>query len=261
MSVVTYELQDHVGVITLNRPDVMNAFNPQMYREFNEVATRFREDEDAWVAVITAAGDKAFSAGVDVKALDGVFDGAGDGAVERIAAVFNIELEEEYFCDKPIIAAIRGYCIGEGLSLALGCDLRIAGESAMFALPEGKIGVPTINAAIHGARIMGPSNALELLLLAEQRDAQWAYRTGLVNLVVPDEKVLSTAMDWAGKIAALSPLANRITKEATVRSRYRSFDEAVAIGVQKRMAMVDGHDAKEGRRAFIEKRKPRFIGS
>ncbi|MBU3070939.1 enoyl-CoA hydratase/isomerase family protein [Aestuariicella sp. G3-2] len=258
MSVVTYELDQHVAVITLNRPEAMNTFNPEMYREFNAATARFRDDNNAWVAVITAAGDKAFSAGVDIKALEAA---SKQGDATELASEFDVELEGEYFCDKPIIAAIQGYCIGEGLSMALGCDLRIAGESARFALPESKIGIPTINAAMHGARIMGVANALELLLMGEQRDAEWAYRTGLVNRVVADDQVKNAALEWAHKIAALSPLANRITKEMAVKSFSRSFSENAAIGVEKRNLMLDSHDLHEGRRAFIEKRKPEFIGA
>ncbi|KGJ87862.1 enoyl-CoA hydratase/isomerase family protein [Thalassotalea sp. ND16A] len=259
MTVVNYELKGNVAVITLNRPDAMNTFNPDMYREFNAATTRFRDEDSAWVAVICAAGDKAFSAGVDIKAISKATSQSEN--IEELAAAFDIELECEYFCDKPIIAAIHGFCIGEGLSMALGCDLRIASRSASFALPESKIGIPTINAAMHGARIMGASNALEMLLMGEQRDSAWAYRTGLINKVVDDDQLMNIAMEWAQKIASLSPLANRITKEMTVKSSSRSFDENAAIGVQKRKKILVSQDFKEGQRAFIEKRTPKFIGA
>lgn len=261
MPVVSFELENHVAVITLNRPEAMNTFNLEMYKDFNVATELFRKEKSARVAVIRAAGDEAFSAGVDLKALNVAMDGKSEAEQAELVQMFNIDIEGEYFCDKPIIAAIQGYCIGEGLSMALGCDLRIAGESATFALPESKVGVPTINAAIHGARLMGVSNALELLLLGEQRDAAWAYRTGLVNRVVADTDVLSAAMEWAEKIASLSPLANQITKEAAVRSRYRTFDETVEIAAAKRDTLLKSHDMKEGRQAFIEKRAPKFIGA
>ncbi|MBN7796562.1 enoyl-CoA hydratase/isomerase family protein [Parahaliea mediterranea] len=259
MPVVTYELQDHVALITLNRPEAMNTFNPDMYRAFNAATARFRDDDAAWVAVIAAAGDRAFSAGVDIKALDALAASADDPGA--LAQTFDIELEGEYFCDKPILAAIQGYCIGEGLSMALGCDLRIAGEGARFALPESRVGLPTINAAMHGARIMGTANALELLLLGEQRDAEWARRTGLVNRVVPDDQVLDETLAWARKIAALSPLANRITKDMAARGHSRGFAESAALGARRRDALLASHDAAEGRRAFLEKRAPKFIGA
>ncbi|MFV8783856.1 enoyl-CoA hydratase/isomerase family protein [Microbulbifer sp. SA54] len=258
MSVVTYELKEHVALITLNRPEAMNTFNPDMYREFNAATARFRDDKDAWVAVIAAAGERAFSAGVDIKALDQF---ANESDLDAAKEVFDVELEGEYFCDKPIIAAIQGYCVGEGLSMALGCDLRICTENAQFLLPESKLGIPTINAAMHGARIMGVSNALELLLLGEARDAAWAYRTGLVNLVVAEDKLLETAMEWAQKIASLSPLANRITKEMAVLGQTRGFNENAAIGAAKRDQLMRSHDVQEGRRAFMEKRAAKFIGA
>jgi len=259
MVVVSYELEEHVAIITLNRPEHMNTFNPAMYREFNSCMSRFREDDKAWVALIAANGDRAFSAGVDIKSLDAEISTASEEQLPALLSEFSIDLQDEYFCDKPIIAAIQGFCIGEGLSLALGCDLRIAGEGASFALPESKIGIPTVNASIHGARIIGPSNILELLLMGEPRDAQWAYRTGLINRVVPDADVFSAGRDWADKVAALSPMANWIAKEAAVRSRYRSFGETVEIAAARRDALFTSHDFREGRRAFIEKRKPNFI--
>lgn len=259
MGIVNYELDGNVAIISLNRPEAMNTFNPDMYREFNEATRRFRDDPDAWVAIITAKGEKAFSAGVDINAIDELARGVDD--IETVAQQLEIELEGEYFCDKPIVAAIQGYCIGEGLSLVLGCDLRIASEDAKFALPEGKIGIPTINAAMHGARVMGGANALELLLLGEHRDASWAFRTGLVNRVVPKEELFSFALGWAKRIASLSPLANCLTKEMALKSFSRSFCENAEIGIRKRDKLLKGNDAEEGRRAFIEKRPPCFTGT
>lgn len=257
---VNYKVQGRIGIVTLNRPESMNAFNLDMYRSFNEALRRFRENEEVWVCVIHANGEKAFSAGVDINALPTDLENASAAEKAAILEQFSIELEEEYFCDKPIIAAIHGYCIGEGLSMALGCDLRIADTTAKFCLPEAKIGIPTVNAAMHGASKIGISNILELLLLGEQRDADWAYRTGLVNKVVPAGKALEAALEWAEKIASLSPLAIQITKEVAVRSRYRTFDEGVAIADPKKDAVLNSSDYKEAVQAFLEKRKPIFTG-
>lgn len=261
MSTVTYELENHIAVITLNRPDALNSFNIDMYREFNRAMERFREEDEAWVAVITSSGDRAFSAGVDIKELDKSVYGADDEENRKNLEEFDIELEGEYFCDKPIIAAIKGYCIGEGLVLALSCDLRISGESAIFALPESKIGMPTINGAIHSTNLIGVANTLEMVLFGEHHDANWAYRTGLVNLVVEDSDVIEKAMEWAQKIAALSPLALQISKEAAVKSQYLAFDEVVKNASKRKEHLFTTNDAKEGARAFLENRAPRFTNS
>lgn len=256
MQPVCYELDGHVAVITLNRPEAMNTFNPDMYRAFNEATERFKNDDNAWVALITAAGEKAFSAGVDIKALDAFL---ADKELEEAAKYLDILIEGEYYTDKPMIAAIQGYCVGEGLSMALGCDIRICSENASFCLPESKIGVPTVNAAIHATKLMGSSHALELLLLGEHRDAEWAIQRGLVNKVVPTADLYETALDWAKKIASLSPLANRATKEVTLKSHALSFEQATQLGAVRRKVVMGSKDAAEGRRAFIEKRPPNFI--
>ena len=258
MSAVTYSLEEHVATITLNRPDAMNTFNRDMYREFNAATARFRDDDDAWVALITSAGDKAFSAGVDIKDLHSAMQ--DDSGRADATQHFDIELPGEYFCDKPIIAAIGGYCIGEGLVVAIACDMRICGRNASFCLPESKVGVPTVNGSVLGARLIGTSNILELILTGEHRDAEWALRTGLVNEVVDDDRVLDVAREWAGKIAALSPLANRISKNIAANAWRRTFDESLEIGAERRTRMLDSYDFQEGRRAFIEKRKPNFKG-
>lgn len=258
MHPVCYELLGNVAVITLNRPETMNTFNPEMYQAFNQATERFKHDDNAWVALITAAGEKAFSAGVDIKALDAFL---ADKDLEEAAKHLDILIEGEYYCDKPMIAAIQGYCVGEGLSMALGCDIRICGQSASFCLPESKIGIPTVNAAIHASNLMGSAHALELLLLGEHRDADWALSRGLVNRVVADSEVYSAGLEWAQKIAALSPLANRATKKVAAKSRYMSFEEGAQLGASLRSGVMNSQDAKEGRRAFIEKRQPKFIGA
>ncbi|WP_206486281.1 enoyl-CoA hydratase-related protein [Thalassotalea sp. G2M2-11] len=258
MSLVEYTCKDNIATITLNRPDAMNAFNPDMYLAFNAATNRFKNDNNAWVAVITSSSEKAFSAGVDVKALDAAMSTTTD--IKALEAIYTIDLEEEYFCDKPIIAAINGYCVGEGLSLVLGADIRICGKNASFCLPEAKVGLPTLNAAIHGTRLIGSAYMLELLLTGEHKDANWAAKTGLVNCMVNDDDVYDTALAWAEKIAALSPLAIQATKSAAVKSHFMSFADICAEMAIKRKTILNSKDAIEGRQAFIEKRKPKFIG-
>lgn len=260
MPVINYKVENRIAIITLNRPEAMNTFTPEMYQAFNEAMENFRKDDAAWVCVIHANGEKAFSAGVDITTIPMDMETQTPQEQAEILSRYNIDLEGEYYCNKPIIAALHGYCIGEGLSIALGCDLRIAEETCVFSLPEAKMGIPAVNAAIHGANKMGVSNVLELLLLGEKRDAAWAYRTGMVNKVVPTGKALEAALEWANKINESSPLAVRITKEVAVRSRYQTFTEGEAMATPKKKAILSSNDAKEAIQAFLEKRKPIFTG-
>ncbi len=261
MPVILYEVKNRIATVMLNRPDKMNTFDTEMYRAFNLAMNRFKEDSNAWVCVIHAAGDKAFSAGVDIAEVSRALTTDLNVPVNERLNRFLLEIENDGFCSKPIIAAIHGYCIGEGLSLALGCDLRIAASDAIFSLPEAKVGIPTINAAFHGTNKIGASNILELILLGEKRDAEWAYRTGLINKVVPEGRALEEAMKWAEKIAALSPAAIRISKNVVRESRHRSFDEICQNADAEKLQLLEGNDVKEAIKAFFEKRNPLFTGS
>ena len=144
--------------------------------------------------------------------------------------------------------------------MALACDLRICGRSATFCLPESKIGVPTVVASVRGTQLLGLSRYLELVLTGQPRDSGWAEQVGLVNRVVDDGDALSTALAWAADITALSPLANRATKNVAAHSHVRTFEESRSYGLRKRAEAINSHDFAEGRRAFIEKREPRFEG-
>ncbi len=232
-----YEKADHIVTITLNRPQVLNAFNRDMHRELNESFVRFREDEDARVAVITGAGERAFSSGQDLKELETIL-AEPEPLPDLWESYFGKDLASGLDVWKPVIAAVRGYCIGEGLCLALACDFRIAGQSASFSFPEVELGMPTIVGAIRAAELLGLGHALELLLLGEKRGAEWAYRTGLVNVVVPDDEVASKARAWAERLAGLEPNAVRATKEMARRSRAMSLPDAVRMGeAMRRIAM------------------------
>ena len=163
MPAVLYETRDRIAFITLNRPEVLNAFNREMHQQLREAWLAFREDDDVWVAVVTGAGDRAFSAGADIKEM-------GQRREEPVRRSF----WETWFGDdlqtgldvwKPTIAAINGYCLGEGLTLILACDFRIASERASFGFPEVNLGIPTIVGAIRAPHVVGLGNALALLLI------------------------------------------------------------------------------------------------
>ena len=258
MPAVTYEKRDRIAHITLNRPEVLNAFNREMHQELQKAWLDFREDDDLWVAVVTGAGDRAFSAGADVKAM---------GQQRREPARrsfweswFGDDLQSGLEVWKPTIAAIDGYCLGEGLTLILACDFRIASERASFGFPEVNLGIATIVGAVRAPRVVGLGNALELLLVGDRVDAQRAYDMGLVNRVVAAGAALTEAEALAQRLCKNGPLAVRCTKEVAYRSLQMPFGDAVRMGESLRRLVNASEDAREGPRAFREKRAPEFQG-
>ena len=213
MVLVRYELDDHVATITLNRPEAHNAINGALRQELNAAWDRFRDDEQAWVGILTANGP-TFCAGVDLK--------DGEGAVGTFGGTFwekptinSFESGMELF--KPTIAAVNGPCIGYGLTGVLFTDFVIAGTRATFRYPEVGIGVPTIVGAIRLPNRVGWANAMELLLTGEPMSARRAHEIGLVWRVVDDDQVLVEARNWANTLTKAAPLAQRATDETDAR--------------------------------------------
>jgi enoyl-CoA hydratase/carnithine racemase len=261
---VRYEPDGKIALITLDRPDALNTFDRAMHNELHDAWMAFRDDPDLWVAIVTGAGDRAFSAGADVRGW-GRETPADEkrpmGPARHLWETrYDWDLQGGLEVWKPTICAINGYCIGEGLTLALACDLRIASERATFAYPEVQIGVPTIAGAIRAPRVVGLGNALELLLIGDRIDAQRAYDMGLVNKVAPHDDLLPEARRWADRIARNAPQAMAATKEVAVRSQALPFTEALRMGEAMRKLAGGTDDAREGVRAFREKRDPDYHG-
>jgi enoyl-CoA hydratase/carnithine racemase len=253
---VRYELDDHIATITYNRPDALNAIDGEMRRGLNAAFTRFRDEEDAWVAIVTGAG-RAFCAGADM------VDGAG--AAGEFAGTFwekptinSFESGWEIF--KPVIAAVNGYCLGYGLTLVTWCDFVIASERAEFGFPEVGIGVPTIVGAIRLPQRLNWQYAMELLLTGERIDAARAKEIGLAGWVVPHEELMDEARRLAERLLRAAPLAARATKEVAVRSQHLTSLDAIRFGETMRRVAGATDDAAEGGRAFREGRAPRWTG-
>ncbi len=261
---VRYEPQGRVALITLDRPEALNTFDRAMHVELHDAWSAFRDDPGLSVAIVTGAGERAFSAGADVRTWGQPQESerAHPQGPERHLweTRFDWDLQGGLEVWKPTIAAVNGYCIGEGLTLALACDMRIASERATFQYPEVQIGVPTIAGAIRAPRVVGLGAALELLLMGDRVDAARAYDMGLVNKVVPHDELMAEAMRWADRLARNAPQAMAATKEVAVRSQALSFADALRMGEAMRRLAGSTEDAREGVRAFREKRDARFTG-
>lgn len=251
----TYERVGHVATITYNRPDALNTVNGQLREDLNASWQQFLDDEDAWVGILTGAGDRAFCAGADLR--------DGEGATGRFGGTFwekptvnSFESGLEVF--KPTIAAVNGHCIGYGLTAALFCDFVIAVEGATFAFPEVTIGVPTIVGAIRLPQRIGWSNAMELLLTGEHFTAEQAMEMGLVWKVVPRSELRTESLVLAERLCEGAPLAVRATKEVAVRTQTMGWTEAVRFGETMRKVAGATDDVAEGLAAHREGRAPQW---
>ena len=246
-----------IGTLTFNNPERHNAMSLDMWRAAAEVLNQFESNSDVRVIVLTGAGGKAFVSGADISKFESE-RATLDAVTEYNAAVdrFGQTLGE---CPKPTIAMIRGYCLGGGVGIAVCCDLRIANEAARFAVPAAKLGLGYGFANIR--RIMdlvGPQFVTEMLLTARQFDAAHAERTGLVNHVAPDAEIENAVRELAETIAGNAPLTIRAVKRI-VRELHRDDPDVAACDALVKQCF-ESADYREGRRAFMEKRKPVFRG-
>ena len=254
---VLYELHDHVATITYNRPEALNAIDAAVRADLNRAFARFRDEEDAWVAIVTGAG-RAFCVGADIHNVAGA---AGDfaGTFWERPTVNSFESGWEIF--KPVIAAVNGHCLGYGLTLVTWCDFVIASEEATFGFPEVRLGIPTIVGAIRLPERIGWERAMELLLTGERIDARRALEIGLAGRVVPAADLLSEARRLADRLLAAAPLAARATKEMAVRARNLPLTEAIRMGETMRRLVSSTADAAEGAAAARVRRPPTWTGT
>jgi enoyl-CoA hydratase/carnithine racemase len=254
---IIYEKKGRLAYVTINRPERRNAIDGDTSKEILDAFTDFKEDDELWVAVLTGAGDVAFSAGADLRAMAEAFAG-GQGL--RMDVPFG-GITRRFECWKPMIAAINGYCLAGGLELALLCDIRIAAEHATFGLPEPKRAIiPAAGGTQRLPRVVPLAFAMELMLTGERFDAQTALRFGLVSRVVPADQLMPTVEEVAAKTLECGPLAVRAIKEAVLQGRQMSLEEGLKLESRLAGAVMRSEDAREGPTAFAQKRKPEYKG-
>ncbi|MFZ5668930.1 MAG: enoyl-CoA hydratase-related protein [Pseudomonadota bacterium] len=245
-----------VTVFTLNRPEVMNALHSPMHFELDEAFNAFAADPDQWVGVITGAGDRAFSAGNDLK------HQASGGKMGSPPSGF-AGLTSRFDLDKPLIAAVNGVAMGGGFEIALACDIVLAADTAVFALPEPKVGLAALAGGLHRLpRQIGLKRAMGMILTARRVTAAEGEALGFVNAVVPAADLMAEARRWARMICECSPMSIRASKQAVMQGLDQSL--AAAIGGQFKFpavaALFGSEDFREGPLAFAQKRPPQWKG-
>jgi enoyl-CoA hydratase len=253
---ILLEKRKNIAVLTINRPDKLNALNSQVHVEGVAALDQIRKDTEARVLVIKGAGEKAFVAGADI----GEF--AGQTPVSQRSAF----LERSLFNSidefpKPVIAMVNGFALGGGCELAMACDLRVCSERSKFGQPEINLGIiPGGGGTQRLTRLIGETKAMELMMTGDMIDAQTAFNYGLVNYVHPAEELEAKTMELAGKIAEKSPIALQLVKEAVKLAAKSNLDEGLRREIDLFAICFSTEDKEEGVAAFLEKRKPVFKG-
>lgn len=253
---IAVEKRGKVAVLTINRPDKLNALNKTVHAEGVAALDELRKDEEICVVVITGAGEKSFIAGADISEFEGQ------------TPVTQRELfhERTFFNSidafpKPVIAMVNGFCLGGGNELALACDLRVCSESARFSQPEINLGImPGGGGTQRLTHLVGEGRAMEIILTGDMIDAETAYKFGLVNHVYPKDELEVRTMELAEKIAEKAPIALRLSKEAVKFASRSNLDEGLRREVDLFAICFSTEDKIEGVSAFLEKRKPVFTG-
>ena len=252
---IIVETRDAVGLITLNRPNVLNALSTPLVRELGAALTAFEADEAIGAMVLTGS-EKAFAAGADIKEMQSK-TWPGTYSEDFITA----DWESILRCRKPVIAAVAGYALGGGCELAMMCDFIIAAENARFGQPEIQLGVtPGAGGTQRLTRFVGKSKAMEMCLTGRMMDADEAERSGLVSRVVAADRLVDEAVETAQKIAGMSRPIALMVKESVDRSYELSLSEGVRFERRLFQATFGTADQSEGMAAFVDKRKPNFSG-
>ncbi len=257
-----FEVKDRCAWITLNRPNALNALNPELRWQLSRHLDEVEQNDEIWMAVITGAGERAFCAGADLKqrALE------RDASEEALAHWRQLQSEtrhiaERWYFPKPLIAMVNGFALGGGLEVALACDIIVAAEHAEFGLPEPRRGLIAGSAGVHRLpRQIGLKPAMGYLLTGRHMTAVRAYDLGLVNEVVPSAALLGTVQGYVADILRCAPLAVRATKEAAMKGLDKSLPDAFYAPYEAERLRRTSEDAMEGPLAFSEKRDPIWEG-
>lgn len=252
-----FAVHDRIAVVTINRPDKLNALNDAVVDDLGRAAEEIATRADIGGAIITGAGPKAFIAGADIGDLSkqGPFDGKAR-ALRGQAVLRRLET-----CGKPVIAAVNGFALGGGCELAMACHLRIASQNAKFGQPEVKLGIaPGYGGTQRLPRLVGKGRALELILTGRMIDADEAYRIGLVNKVVAADKLMEEAEAMLKSILAMGPRAVALSIEAVDHGLDLTLDEGMLMEANHFGLLASTEDMREGMAAFLEKREAKFKG-
>jgi enoyl-CoA hydratase len=254
---ILYEKDEAVATITLNRPETLNAFSNEVVEEVLQALEDVRNDKNVRVVVLTGAGEKAFSAGADIKAMIGM----------NALRARELSLMGEKLClalenlEKPVIAALNGYALGGGLEVAMACDLRIASENARMGQTEINIGlIPGWGGTQRLTRLIGRTKAKELVFTGKMIDAKTAEQLGIVNMVVPTDKFRETVRQFASDLATKAPVAIKVAKALINKGADINLHSALALEHEGFGVVASTEDLQEGVKAFTEKRKPAFKG-
>lgn len=254
---ILFEAENGVAIVTFNRPKALNAMDTAATLEFASVISECKEDEGIRAVILTGAGDKAFIAGADVTELkdknpSGVmkFLELGHGTLRLIETM-----------DKPVVAAVNGFALGGGMEIAMACDIRFASDKARFGQPEILLGfIPGWGGTQRLTRLIGMGRAKELIMSGEQITAQRAYEMGLVNRIFPAEQLMNETMKFARRLTEMPPFAIKMAKYAINYGYDLALDNAESLEIQCCSQCFSTQDLREGCIAFLEKRKPNFIG-
>lgn len=250
---VTVKDDGHILIVTMNRPEVYNAVHAPMHHEMSQIWDDFAADEDLWVAVLTGAGDKAFSAGNDLKYT--AQGGKGTAPPTGFAG-----LSSRFDLEKPIIAAVNGFAMGGGFETALSCDIILAADTATFALPEVKVGLFAAASGVQRlSRQIGRKPAVEMMLTGRHVSAEEGKALGFVNQVVAKDQLMQIAMEKAQEIASVSPSSVKATKRILNNmDELENLKDSLSYSRQVMLELRNTEDFKEGVNAFVEKRKPEW---
>jgi enoyl-CoA hydratase/carnithine racemase len=250
----TYEKKGRIAIVTINRPERMNALHPPAHFELHEIWNDFEQDPEVWIGVLTGMGDKAFSAGNDLK-----YTAEHGRDMVRMAETGFGGITNRTTCWKPIIAAVNGFALGGGFEMALACDIIVAADHARLGLPEPRVGLMAGAGGVHRLPRMIPHKiAMGYMLTGRHMTAHEAHQWGIVNEVVPLADLVPTVDKWAQDILACAPISVRASKQAALMGLGYPLDVAMQMNYSEATRMRHSQDTIEGPRAFAEKRQPHW---